>query len=222
MPSAVTLPRATTRLSQSCLLQCPPSVNGDYAAHLYVVRSPRRDALRVFLQAHGIATDVHYPIADHLQPAYPHAHLVGALEVTQAACAEVVSLPCYPGMLQSDVDRVIGAVQEFSCKTKARRAEPRYPVYRNEGSLPDLIAAVHGLSEQLGGAMETIFVVDGSPDRCYEILRERLPQCAFRSRLVLLTQFWLVCGYSCGARNRRWAVLPTVMAADLQEPPNSS
>ena len=99
-------------------LQCPPSVNGDYAAHLYVVRSPRRDALRVFLQAHGIATDVHYPIADHLQPAYPHAHLVGALEVTQAACAEVVSLPCYPGMLQSDVDRVIGAVQEFFLQDK--------------------------------------------------------------------------------------------------------
>lgn len=94
-------------------LQCPPSVDGDYAAHLYVVRSPQRDALRAFLQAHGIATDVHYPVADHRQPAYPHVHLAGALEVTQAACAGVVSLPCYPGMAQADVDRVIGAVQAF-------------------------------------------------------------------------------------------------------------
>jgi aminotransferase EvaB len=94
-------------------LQCPPSVDGDYAAHLYVVRSPRRDELRIFLQAHGIATDVHYPIADHRQPAYPHVHLVSALEITQAACAGVVSLPCYPGMAQADVERVIDAVQAF-------------------------------------------------------------------------------------------------------------
>ncbi|WP_233247260.1 MULTISPECIES: DegT/DnrJ/EryC1/StrS aminotransferase family protein [unclassified Acidovorax] len=99
-------------------LQCPPSVNCDNAAHLYVLRSPVRDALRAFLQAHGIATDVHYPVADHLQPAYSHAHLVGALEVTQAACAEVVSLPCYPGMSQADVDRVIGVVQAFFMQDK--------------------------------------------------------------------------------------------------------
>lgn len=99
-------------------LQCPPSVDVDNAVHLYVLRSPQRDALRAFLQAHGIATDVHYPVADHLQPAYSHAHLMDALEVTQAACAEVVSLPCYPGMSQADVDRVIGVVQAFFLQDK--------------------------------------------------------------------------------------------------------
>ncbi|MDD2547791.1 MAG: glycosyltransferase [Burkholderiaceae bacterium] len=62
------------------------------------------------------------------------------------------------------------------------------PVYRNEGSLPDLLQAVDGLHRQLAGALETVFVVDGSPDRCYDILRERLPACGFRSRLVLLTR----------------------------------
>ncbi|RYF26026.1 MAG: glycosyltransferase, partial [Comamonadaceae bacterium] len=50
------------------------------------------------------------------------------------------------------------------------------PVYRNEGSLPELLAAVEKLSEALHGDLETVFVVDGSPDRCYEILREELPQ----------------------------------------------
>lgn len=94
-------------------LQCPASVGEDYVAHLYVVRTPQRAALRAFLQAHGIATDVHYPIADHLQPAYPYANFVGALEVTQAACARVLSLPCYPGMSDADVDRVINTVQIF-------------------------------------------------------------------------------------------------------------
>ena len=35
------------------------------------------------------------------------------------------------------------------------------PVYRNEESLPDLLDAVQDLSDQLGGAMEVVFVVDG-------------------------------------------------------------
>lgn len=93
------------------------------------------------------------------------------------------------------------------------------PVYRNEESLPDLLAAVQGLSEQLGGAMETIFVVDGSPDRCYEILREHLPQCAFRSRLVLLTRnFGSFAAIRAGLEIADGAYF-AVMAADLQEPP---
>lgn len=94
-------------------LQCPPSVEDDYVAHLYVVRTHQRDALRAYLQAQCIATDTHYPIADHMQPAYPQAGLASALDVTQIACATVVSLPCYPGMLETDVDRVIDAVKGF-------------------------------------------------------------------------------------------------------------
>lgn len=99
-------------------LQCPPSLKNDYVAHLYVVRTLQRDALRVFLKVNGIATDVHYPIADHLQPAYPHVHLVNALNVTQKACATTVSLPCYPGMSEPDVNRVIQAVQGFFLQEK--------------------------------------------------------------------------------------------------------
>ena len=93
------------------------------------------------------------------------------------------------------------------------------PVYRNEESLNDLLSAVNGLSEQLDGAMETVFVVDGSPDRCYEILRERLPKCAFRSCLVLLSRnFGSFAAIRAGleiANGHYFAV----MAADLQEPP---
>ncbi|MEO8117743.1 MAG: glycosyltransferase family 2 protein [Rhodoferax sp.] len=93
------------------------------------------------------------------------------------------------------------------------------PVYRNEGSLPDLLTAVAGLNEQLGGQMETVFVVDGSPDRCYEILRTELPRCSFRSQLVLLSRNFgsfaaIRAGLEAG-RGERFAV----MAADLQEPP---
>lgn len=93
------------------------------------------------------------------------------------------------------------------------------PVYLNEGSLPDLLEAVTGLADTLDGQMETVFVVDGSPDRCYEILRRELPMRSFRSKLVLLSRnfgsFAAVrtgLMHGCGERF-------VVMAADLQEPP---
>lgn len=93
------------------------------------------------------------------------------------------------------------------------------PVYRNETNLPDLLTAVAALDVQLDGELEVVFVVDGSPDRCYEILREKLPMQPFRSKLVLLSRnFGSFMAIRTGLQNGsgdRFAV----MAADLQEPP---
>ena len=93
------------------------------------------------------------------------------------------------------------------------------PVYRNQESLPDLIAAIEQLSAQLRGEMETVFVIDGSPDRCYEILREELPRRAMAAKLVLLSRnFGSFAAIRTGLMHgsgERFAV----MAADLQEPP---
>lgn len=93
------------------------------------------------------------------------------------------------------------------------------PVYRNEGSLPDLLAAIEQLSRRMDGQMETVFVVDGSPDRSYEILRDELPRRGIRSKLVLLSRnFGSFPAIRTGLMHgdgERFAV----MAADLQEPP---
>ena len=56
----------------------PPVADGDAdVVHLYAVRAARRDALRTHLAASGVATDVHYPVADHLQPAWTGAPPAG-------------------------------------------------------------------------------------------------------------------------------------------------
>lgn len=93
------------------------------------------------------------------------------------------------------------------------------PVYKNEDSIPDLLAAVAGLHQQLDGELETIFVIDGSPDRCYELLRDALPSQSFRSKLALLSRnFGSFAAIRAGlelCESDRYAV----MAADLQEPP---
>jgi dTDP-4-amino-4,6-dideoxygalactose transaminase len=77
----------------------------DGVFHLYVVRSPLRDALKAFLAEHGIGTDVHYPLPAHLQKPYtPFA--TGALPNTERLANEVLSLPIYPELGDDDVDYV--------------------------------------------------------------------------------------------------------------------
>jgi dTDP-4-amino-4,6-dideoxygalactose transaminase len=82
--------------------------------HQYVLRSPRRDALRAALKARGIGTNVHYPVPVHLQPAYRGRLAIGpsGLAESERAAREVLSLPMYPQLSDAQVERVIAAVRE--------------------------------------------------------------------------------------------------------------
>lgn len=93
------------------------------------------------------------------------------------------------------------------------------PVYRNESGLVDLLAALRDLHQQLGGAMEAVFVVDGSPDRCYQILRDALPHSGLRARLLLLSRNFGSFAAIRVALEHASGDCFAVMAADLQEPP---
>jgi dTDP-4-amino-4,6-dideoxygalactose transaminase len=81
--------------------------------HQYVVRSPRRDALRAGLRERGVGTLVHYPVPVHLQPAYRgRVPLAGPLRHTERAAEEVLSLPMYPELDEADVRQVARHVRE--------------------------------------------------------------------------------------------------------------
>ena len=94
-------------------VRLPASVGEDFVGHLFVVRTPRRQALREHLLACGVATDVHYPIADTRQPAYDGQREAQQLPVTDAACASVLTLPCFPGMSNDQVEQVIRSFKSF-------------------------------------------------------------------------------------------------------------
>ena len=80
--------------------------------HLYVVRTPQRDALARFLKERDIATGIHYPVASHQQPAV-ELLTPASLPVTERLVGEILSLPISAGHTPAEVDEVIGAVKEF-------------------------------------------------------------------------------------------------------------
>ena len=90
-------------------LRVPSACPGrGHVYHLYVVRTPHRDALRAALTTQGIGTGIHYPVPVHQQPAY--RHLGAQLPVTEQIAGEILSLPMHPFLSDADVDAVIDAV----------------------------------------------------------------------------------------------------------------
>ncbi|SDN57845.1 dTDP-4-amino-4,6-dideoxygalactose transaminase [Klenkia soli] len=98
-----------------CDLELPVvPVGTEPAWHLYVVRTPHRDALQQHLAARGVQTLVHYPVPCHRQPAFAGTPLARQhLPVADALAAQVLSLPMGPHLSATDRDTVIDAVRSF-------------------------------------------------------------------------------------------------------------
>ena len=92
----------------------PASLDGDHVYHLFIVRSPERDALRDHLESHDVASAVHYPFPIHRTEAYADLGLgAGSLPVAERLSEEICTLPLFPTMSDLDVARVIHAVRDF-------------------------------------------------------------------------------------------------------------
>ncbi|MGA9451857.1 MAG: DegT/DnrJ/EryC1/StrS family aminotransferase, partial [Verrucomicrobiia bacterium] len=89
----------------------------DYAQsawHLYVVRHPRRDDLKKYLEANGIGCALHYPMPLHLQKCYANlGHKPGDFPVAEKAAHECLSLPIYPELTDKQLLRVAEVIQDF-------------------------------------------------------------------------------------------------------------
>jgi aminotransferase EvaB len=97
-----------------CGLGLPLAGSGEHVFHLYVVRSPARDALEATLSAAGVMVDVHYPVPDYRQPAVSAVvQETKPLPETERAVGEVLTIPCFPEMTDPEVDAVIAAVRSF-------------------------------------------------------------------------------------------------------------
>jgi dTDP-4-amino-4,6-dideoxygalactose transaminase len=82
--------------------------------HLYVVRTPNRDAMIQHLAAQGIGSGIHYPIPLHLQKAYSSlGYQRGDFPASEQAAAEILSLPMFPQFQPEQQQRVAAAIASF-------------------------------------------------------------------------------------------------------------
>ena len=86
--------------------------------HQFVVRCRDRSKLVEHLRRAGIETAVHYPKPLHMLPAFAAwSPGVGALPVSERACAEILALPLYPEMQEEEVDEVCAAIAALAGRT---------------------------------------------------------------------------------------------------------
>jgi dTDP-4-amino-4,6-dideoxygalactose transaminase len=84
------------------------------AWHLYVVRHSRRDELQARLSGVGVGTLIHYPVPPHLSPAYKGlGYKHGAFPVAERLCAEILSLPIGPHLVDEQVVFVGEQITQF-------------------------------------------------------------------------------------------------------------
>ena len=77
--------------------------------HLYVIRTPKRDALRGMLQEKGIQTGIHYPVPLHQQPVFSHS---SPIPKTERFCQQILSLPMYPGLKNNQIQYICQQVNQ--------------------------------------------------------------------------------------------------------------
>lgn len=93
-----------------------PSVAKDveHVYHLYVIRTPNRDAMQECLKKAGVATGLHYPTPIHLQQAYGElGYQRGDFPVTEGLAADILSLPIYPELTSDMVAYVAETIHQF-------------------------------------------------------------------------------------------------------------
>jgi dTDP-4-amino-4,6-dideoxygalactose transaminase len=93
----------------------PPTKPGNF--HVYnqfTIRVPKRDELRTFLKEKEVGTEVYYPLPMHLQNCYRElGHQKGSFPLSEQAAEEVMSIPIYPELTESQQGYVVEMITEF-------------------------------------------------------------------------------------------------------------
>jgi dTDP-4-amino-4,6-dideoxygalactose transaminase len=86
----------------------------EHIFHQYTLRVQRRDALKEHLGRRGVGCAVYYPIPLHVQPCFAQlGYRKGQFPAAECAAREVLSLPIYPELSETQQAEVVDALVEF-------------------------------------------------------------------------------------------------------------
>ena len=87
---------------------------GRHVFHQLCGLASARDELRAYLKTLGIGTGVYYPEPLHTQPCFESLEQgLGHCPNAEKACNELVALPCFAGLTDSEIDEVANAIISF-------------------------------------------------------------------------------------------------------------
>lgn len=86
--------------------------------HQYLLRVAERDSLKKYLEERNIGTSILYPQPVHLQQGYSKLIYEGAggLKITEMVSKDLLCLPIYPGLRETDVSYVCGQILEWAAR----------------------------------------------------------------------------------------------------------
>jgi dTDP-4-amino-4,6-dideoxygalactose transaminase len=91
-----------------------PAPHAAHVYHQFVIRAPRRDALRAYLAAAGVGTEIYYPEPLHLQPCFAAlGYRAGAFPIAERACQDVLALPIHPMLVPDAQAFVVDRIAAF-------------------------------------------------------------------------------------------------------------
>ena len=102
-----------SRLLRALGVQAPvEDGKGTHVYHQYTILTDRRAAIQQGLAAAGIASAIYYPVPLHQQAVFQAACQGLTLPVTERTAQRVLSLPMFPELTNSQVERVVHVIGE--------------------------------------------------------------------------------------------------------------
>jgi dTDP-4-amino-4,6-dideoxygalactose transaminase len=94
------------------LLKTRPEAHHIY--HQYVIRVRDRERLRDFLKERGVGTEIYYPVPLHLQQCFAYlGYAPGSLPEAEQAANEVLALPMFAELEESEQRHVVESIAQF-------------------------------------------------------------------------------------------------------------
>ena len=90
-----------------------PHSGRDCVWHIFPIFCEQRDELQQFLKAHGVETQIHYPIPPHRQACYQTFGNI-SLPIAERMSAQELSIPCHQAMTNEEVNTVVDLLNSFN------------------------------------------------------------------------------------------------------------
>jgi dTDP-4-amino-4,6-dideoxygalactose transaminase len=101
-------------LNEYVIVPPTPPLNSRHAYNQFSIRCGQRDQLREFLRRAGVPSEIYYPVPLHLQPAFAYlGHRQGDFPNSERVSREVLALPVYPELSESQQQTVVRKIADF-------------------------------------------------------------------------------------------------------------